>query len=76
MIDYLILKRGYSKQEALATVGWCSTDGSYTSLSIQIQRGRIGVLLDQAIHSSGRLLEYFFPRDVHLANTSMSEKGN
>lgn len=48
----------------------------YTPLPIQIQRGRMGVLLDHAIHPSGRLLEYFFPHDVHLANTSMSEKGN
>ena len=36
----------------------------YTPLLIQIQRGRIGVLLDKSVHESGRRLEYFFLHEV------------
>ena len=48
----------------------------YTPLPVQIQRGRIGVLLEHTIHPSGRRLEYFFPHEVHHASTSMGERVN
>ncbi len=36
----------------------------HTPLAVQVERGRIGVLLDCPIHASGRRLEYFFPHEV------------
>jgi len=42
----------------------------YTPLVIQIQRGRIGVLLDKPVHASGRRLEYFFLHEVSSAIAS------
>ncbi len=42
----------------------------YTPLLIQVQRGRIGVMLDKPIHESGRRLEYFFPHEVSSAIAS------
>jgi hypothetical protein len=36
----------------------------HTPLSVQVDRGRIGVLLDYPVHASGRRLEYFFPHEV------------
>ncbi len=36
----------------------------YTPLAVQVVRGRIGVLLECPVHSSGRRLEYFFPHEV------------
>jgi hypothetical protein len=42
----------------------------YTPLLIQIQRGRIGVLLDKPVHESRRRLEYFFLHEVQSVTVS------
>ena len=42
----------------------------YTPLLIQIQRGRIGVLLDKPVHESGRRLEYFYLHEVQSVTVS------
>ncbi len=42
----------------------------YTPLAVQVQRGRIGVLLEHPVHASGQRLEYFFPYEVQSAEVS------
>lgn len=39
----------------------------YTPFAEQVKRGRIAVRLDQAVHPSGRLVEYFDPLEVKEA---------
>ena len=41
-----------------------------TPLAVQVGRGRIGVLLECPVHSSGRRLEYFFPHEVQNMGAS------
>ncbi|HET8852742.1 MAG TPA: hypothetical protein VFN02_09455 [Ktedonobacteraceae bacterium] len=43
----------------------------YTPLLIQVQRGRVGVLLDNPVHENGRRLEYFFANVVSSAHASL-----
>ncbi len=42
----------------------------HTPLTVQVERGRIGVLLECPIHASGRRLEYFFPHEVQSVAAS------
>ncbi len=42
----------------------------YTPLAAQVERGRIGVLLECPVYGSGRRLEYFFPHEVQKVAAS------
>jgi len=44
----------------------------YTPLAVQVMRGRIGVLLECHVHTSGRRLEYFFPHEVQNMTVSQN----
>ena len=42
----------------------------HTPLAVQVERGRIGVLLECPVHPCGRQLEYFFPHEVQSVTPS------